>query len=164
MLVCILSDNFKITKTIIMKKALYLRLAIILIMGSCTQEKKSSIEGAWQLIETQSVTNGKTETTYPGVLVGKEFKTWSDKNFMFVGRWTDDSIVTDNYGFGTYTLNGNNYKETILYHFNKPYEGQTIKMKLEFRNDTIFQIYHRLDTAGNPDEKVYSVEKYIRLK
>jgi hypothetical protein len=37
-------------------------------------------------------------------------------------------------------------------------------MKLDLRNDTIFQVYHRLDTAGKPDEKVYSVEKYIRLK
>jgi hypothetical protein len=147
-----------------MKKAIYLSLVIIFISGSCTQEKKSPIEGAWQLIETQSVENGKTVTTYPGVLVGKEFKTWSGKNFMFVGRWTENSIITDNYGFGTYSLNGNEYEETILYHFNKPYEGQTIRMKLELRNDTVFQVYHRLDTAGMPDEKVYSVEKYVRMK
>jgi hypothetical protein len=147
-----------------MKKAICLSVVIILITGSCSQVKKSPIEGAWQLIETQSVTNGKTETTYPGVLVGKEFKTWTEKNFMFVGRWTENSIVTDNYGFGTYILKGNNYEETILYHFNKPYEGQTIKMNLELRNDTVFQVYHRLDTAGKPDERVYSVEKYVRLK
>jgi hypothetical protein len=84
---------------------------------------------------------------------------------MFVGRWTENSKVTDNYGFGTYTLDEkNNYAETIQYHFNRPYERQTIRMKLELKNDTIFQIYHRLDTAGNPDEKIYSVEKYIRLK
>jgi hypothetical protein len=146
-----------------MKKTIYLSLVILLIIGSCVQDKKS-IEGAWQLVETQSVTNGKVETTYPGVLVGKEFKTWSEKNFMFVGRWTENSIITDNYGFGTYTLEGNKYEETILYHFNRPYEGQTIKMKLELKNDTISQIYHRLDTTGRPDEKVYSVEKYIRLK
>jgi hypothetical protein len=147
-----------------MKKVIFLGLVIALIIGSCTQEKKSPIEGAWQLIETQNVTNGKVETTYPGVLVGKEFKTWSEKNFMFVGRWTENSITTDNYGFGTYTLEGNKYEETIFYHFNRPYEGQTIKMKLELRNDTLSQIYHRLDTTGKPDEKVYSVEKYARLK
>jgi hypothetical protein len=147
-----------------MKKSLYLSLVFTIITGCSTQEKKLSIEGAWQLIQTQSVTNGKTETTYPGLLVGKEFKTWSEKNFMFVGRWTENSVVTDNYGFGTYSLDGTNYEETILYHFNKPYEGQTIKMKLELKNDTIFQTYHRLDTAGNPDEKIYSVEKYIRLQ
>jgi hypothetical protein len=147
-----------------MKKTIYLSLVIILITGNCTRDKKSQIEGAWQLVVTQSVANGKVETTYPGVLVGSEFKTWSEKNFMFVGRWTENSTTTDNYGFGTYTLEGNNYEETILYHFNRPYEGQTIKMKLDLRNDTIFQVYHRLDTAGKPDEKVYSVEKYIRLK
>jgi hypothetical protein len=147
-----------------MKKIIYLVLIILLVTGSCTKEKKSSIEGTWQLIETQSVTNGKIITDYPGVLVGKEFKSWSKKNFMFVGRWTEDSITTDNYGFGTYTLDENKYEETILYHFNRPYEGQTIKMKLDLRNDTIFQVYHRLDITGKPDEKVYSVEKYIKLK
>lgn len=147
-----------------MKKIFYLSLVILLISVSCTQKKKLPVEGAWQLIGTQSVTNGKVETTYPGVLVGSEFKSWSQKNFMFVGRWIEDSITTDNYGFGTYTLDGDNYAETVLYHFNRPYEGQTIKMKLELRNDTLFQIYHRLDSTGKPDEMVYSVEKYIRLK
>jgi hypothetical protein len=147
-----------------MKTIIYLGLTIIIISIGCTDKKKASIEGAWQLIGTQSVTNGKVETTYPGVLVGNEYKTWSEKNFMFVGRWTENSVTTDNYGFGTYTLNGNEYEETILYHFNRPYEGQTIKMKLELRNDTIFQIYHRLDSAGKPDEMVYSVEKYVKVK
>ncbi len=147
-----------------MKKTFYLCLVIILITGNCTKEKKSPIEGAWQLVVTQSVANGKIATSFPGVLVGSEYKTWSEKSFMFVGRWTENSIITDNYGFGTYTLNGNNYEETILYHFNRPYEGQTIKMKLDLKNDTIFQIYHRLDSTGKLDEKVYSVEKYIRLK
>ncbi len=147
-----------------MKKTIYLSLVILILTGSCTQKKKLSVEGTWQLIGTQSVTNGKVETTYPGVLVGSEFKSWSQKYFMFVGRWTEDSITTDNYGFGTYTLDGDKYAETILYHFNRPYEGQTIKMKLELRNDTLFQIYHRLDSTGKPDEMVYSVEKYIRLK
>jgi len=147
-----------------MKNSIYLSLVIIMVFVSCTPKKATSIDGAWQLIQTQNVANGKTETTYPGVLVGSEYKTWAGKNFMFVGRWTENSTITDNYGFGTYSLEGNDYSETILYHFNKPYEGKTIRMKLEFKNDTIFQIYHRLDTLGNPDEKVYSVEKYVRSK
>jgi hypothetical protein len=147
-----------------MKKTIYLCLFILLISGSCSRGKKLPIEGIWQLVQTQSVTNGKTETDYPGALVGSEFKAWSEKNFMFVGRWKADSVTEDNYGFGTYTLDGNKYAETILYHFNRPYEGKTITMELDFRNDTIFQVYHRLDSAGQPDEKVYSVEKYVRLK
>jgi hypothetical protein len=141
----------------------YVMVTSFIIM-SCETKENRYPQGPWQLIETQSVTNGTVETTYPGVLVGKEFKTWTEKNFMFVGRWIENSITTDNYGFGTYTLDGNKYEETILYHFNRPYEGQTIKMKLDYRNDTLFQVYHRLDSTGKSDEKVYSVEKYIRLK
>ena len=147
-----------------MKNSIYLSIVFMILSVSCAPKKSASIDGSWQLVQTQSVTNGKTETTYPGQLVGSEYKTWAGKNFMFVGRWTENSTITDNYGFGTFNLDGNDYSETILYHFNKPYEGQTIKMKLEFKNDTIFQIYHRLDTLGNPDEKVYSVEKYVRVR
>jgi len=147
-----------------MKKIIYLCLVMLLISGSCTRGKKLPIEGIWQLVQTQSVTNGQTVTDYPGALVGSEFKAWSEKNFMFAGRWKEDSITTDNYGFGIYTLDGNKYAETILYHFNRPYEGKTIKMELDLRNDTIFQIYHRLDSTGKPDKNVYSVEKYVRLK
>ncbi len=147
-----------------MKKTIYLSLVIFLIVGSCTREERLPIEGTWQLVQTQSVTNGKIVTDYPGTLVGSEFKSWSEKNFLFVGRWKEDSITTDNYGFGTYTLDGNKYSETILIHFNRPYEGKTIEMELDLRNDTIFQIYHRLDSTGKPDKNVYSVEKYVRLK
>ena len=89
---------------------------------------------------------------------------WSEKNFMFVGRWQQDSVTIDNYGFGTYILNGNEYEETVMYHFMKEYQDQKIKMTLELKNDTLVQVYHPVDSTGKSIENISSVEKYVRLK
>ena len=147
-----------------MKKILFFGLISILVISACTKQTGKYPRGAWQLIQTQSIKNGKVEITYPGILVGNEFKMWSEKNFMFVGRWKEDTLVTDNYGYGTYTLEGNQYEETVLYHFSKNYEGQKLKMTLELRNDTLIQTYHRFDSTGKLSEDVTSVEKYVPVK
>jgi len=83
---------------------------------------------------------------------------------MFVGRWVQDSVTTDNYGFGAYTLNGKAYEETVIQHFRKEYQGQKIRMTLELVNDTIIQVYHPCDSAGRPVTEISSVEKYVRIR
>lgn len=67
----------------------------------------------------------------------------------------------DNYGGGTYTINGNQYVETIKYHFTKDYVGKILKMSLELQNDTLIQNYHLVDSAGRQIENKSSIEKYI---
>ncbi len=147
-----------------MKKLILPLLAIAFAINACSDVRAKYPQGAWQLVRSESIKNGETTVTYPGIMVGSEYKMWSDKNFMFVGRWTEDSVTTDNYGFGTYVLNGKDYEETILYHFMKEYQGQKIKMTLELMNDTLVQVYHPVDSAGKSIENISSVEKYIRLK
>jgi hypothetical protein len=139
-------------------------LVIAMVLNACSGTGRSYPLGAWQLVRSESIENGSNTVTYPGILVGSEFKIWSEKNFMFVGRWQEDSVTTDNYGFGTYTLNGKDYEETVLYHFMKEYQGQKIKMTLEYMNDTLVQVYHPVDSSGSPIENISSVEKYVRLK
>lgn len=139
-------------------------LAVVMAINACSSDRHDYPKGAWQLIRSESIDNGKTTITYPGIQKGSEFKMWSEKNFMFVGKWTQDSVTTDNYGFGTYTLKGKEYEETIYYHFMKQYQGQTIKMTLELRNDTLVQVYHHFDSTGKAIENILSVEKYVKLK
>jgi hypothetical protein len=147
-----------------MKNLILPLLAVAIAMNACSEVSVKYPQGAWQLIRSESIDNGKTTITYPGILVGSEYKIWSEKNFMFVGRWTQDSVTIDNYGFGTYILNGKEYEETVHYHFMKEYQGQKIKMTLELRNDTLVQVYHPVDSAGKSIENISSVEKYVRLK
>ena len=146
-----------------MKKYLFvLLLPFLLTFISCSSNRLPS--GAWQLVRSESVTNGKTTVNYPGKMVGSEYKFWSEKNFMFVGRWTRDSVSTDNYGFGEYTLEGKDYQETVLRHFRKEYQGQKIRMTLEMSRDTIIQVYHPYDSTGRQMTEISSVEKYVRIR
>jgi hypothetical protein len=63
---------------------------------------------------------------------------------------------------GTFTLNGNIYEETILYHFDQAYEGNKNKIWLEIRNDTLIHIFP-VDNAGKPNPTRHWTEKYTRL-
>ncbi|HLF34340.1 MAG TPA: hypothetical protein VI583_08885 [Cyclobacteriaceae bacterium] len=147
-----------------MKKSIFSGLMILFLLSNCARQETTYPQGAWKLIQAQSIENGKVTTTYPGILIGNEYKMWSEKNFMFVGRWEEDTIITDNYGYGTYTLEGNEYEETVLYHFVNNYQGKSLKMTLELKNDTLIQVYHPVDSIGRQSENVSSVEKYIRMK
>ena len=147
-----------------MKKPIFPGLIILFLFTTCTRQETTYPQGAWKLIQTQSIQNGEATITYPGLLIGNEYKMWSEKNFMFVGRWEEDTIITDNYGYGTYTLDGNQYVETVLNHFVNNYEGKSLKMTLELKNDTLIQVYHPVDSTGRQSENVSSVEKYIRMK
>jgi hypothetical protein len=147
-----------------MKKSVYCIIIMLVITTACARQADKYPLGGWQLVQTQSIENGKMKVTYPGILVGNEYKMWSEKNFIFFGRWKTDSVTTDNYGYGTYTLNGKDYEETVMYHFMKEYEGQKIKMSMELINDTLIQIYHPVDSTGVQSESISSVEKWVRRK
>lgn len=146
-----------------MKKTLFLGLIISLIIVSCAKQESKFPQGAWQLVQTQSVANGKAEVRFPIIWTGSQIKMWSEKHFMFVGRWNKDTLHGDMYGGGTYTLEGNQYEEYVLYHNFKAFEGQKVPMSLELRNDTLIQTFHPVDSTGKQVENIL-VEKYIRLK
>jgi hypothetical protein len=67
-----------------MKRVIFLSLVIALIIGSCTQEKKSPIVGAWQLVYAK---NRSMEETFPAQVSGEEIKTFTKGHFTFVGQY-----------------------------------------------------------------------------
>jgi len=143
-----------------MKKILFLSLIISSIIVSCTQEKKSPIEGTWKLI----LGNPKLDddTSFQTMVKWGQIKTWSKEYFTFVGHYDQDTISFDVFGGGTYTLNGDKYEEHVIYHNDKSYIGTKYKCILEIRNDTLFQKC-RMDNNWKLQED-YGTEKYIRLK
>jgi hypothetical protein len=82
---------------------------------------------------------------------------------MFVARIKTDTTVEDGYGVGTFKLQGNRYEETITYLSYKPWEGKTIKMTLEIKNDTLIQKYP-VDENGQLEKEWSNIEKYVRIK
>ena len=142
-------------------KSFYIFL-IVFIIGACSPQKGFNIEGAWKLVLYQTIIGDSVVNEFPGKSKIDVTKIWSENHSMMVGRSKSDTIVEDWYGVGTYTLEGNKYVETTNILFYKPWEGTTIKMKMEMKNDTLI-IYYPVDDKGQMDKNIAWIEKCIRL-
>ena len=142
-----------------MKKTVLLILIFPFIIGSCTKDESHPFEGVWKLIY---YTNG--EISYPGEITGSGAKVWTKGGFAFVGEYQIDTVTIDNYGWGTYKISeSTRYEESIIFHHSAPsLNGQTLKMHLELRNDTLIQSWP-VDEDWNLEED-HRIEKYVRLK
>ncbi len=139
---------------------------IILVMaGGCTGKKRSPIEGAWKMVYFRSIRNDTVRMQFPGPKMEvSDIKLWSGNHVAFVGRFHRDSTFSDNYGGGTYKLEGNRYEESLDYHSNKSLVGKKLKMTIEIRNDTLFQIFPVNEDGEIADRSSYIVEKFVRLE
>jgi hypothetical protein len=136
---------------------------IVFIIGACTSQKSLKIEGVWKLVQYQTINGDSVINEFPGKRDINVTKIWSENHVAFVGTDKCDTIVWDDwYGVGTYTLEGNKYVETSGILFYKPWEGTTIKMKMEMKNDTLI-IYYPVDDKGQMDKKEAWIEKYVRI-
>lgn len=142
-----------------MKKLIFLGLIVFVTIGSFAQGKKSSIEGAWKLIYAKWAS---FDQTFPAKVQGSAIKIWTKEHFAFVGQFKIDTAVMDNYGWGTYALDGNKYTENVVLHADKASIGKTIKLILEIRNDTLTQSYPADENWKLPEK--FSIEKYVRVK
>jgi len=149
-----------------MKKVIFFGLIISLMILSCAKQESKFPQGVWQLVQTQTVGNGVTIVGFPVNWSGSMIKMWSEKHWTNVDKSIRYyTMRKDMYAGGTYTLEGNQYEEQILYHNNKDYEGRiSANMTLELRNDTLIQSYHPLGSDGHVVESVSNIEKYIRLE
>jgi len=146
-----------------MKFNLIYCLMIALSIGGCSQPKNSKIEGAWKLVQYQTINGDSVTNEFPGKRDINVTKIWSGNHVAFAGTDKCDTIVEpDWYGVGTYTLEGNKYVETTSILFYKPWEGTTIKMKMEMKNDTLI-VNYPVDDKGQMDKDWAWIDKYVRL-
>ena len=145
-----------------MKTRLLCCLVIAISMCAC-QKKSLNIEGAWRQVESQTIKGNSTVIEFPGKTNVDDIKIWSGNHFMFVARIKTDTTVEDMYGVGTFKLEGNKYEENLQIINYKPWEGKTIKMLLEMKNDTLIQTFP-VDDKGQMDKDWAVIEKYIRRK
>jgi len=146
-----------------MKKILPLCLMIPMFFGSCSRVQHSPMEGAWKLAYEYEVRGDQTTLIFPGESRGSEIKMWSGERWALVGVFIEDSTVTDNFGGGRFTLEGTNYQEIVEYHSATEYLGQTVKLYLEIRNDTLTQIWP-VDENGVPVKSLHYMEKWVKFK
>ena len=146
-----------------MKSSLFYCILIFFSLIGCSQKKNLNIDGAWKVVQRQSISGDKVVTDFPGKDEVDVVKIWSGNHFMDVGRSKSDTIVTNEFAYGTFKLDGSKYEEYVKYLFYKPYEGTTVKLSLVLRNDTLIQTFP-VDDKGQPDKNGAWVEKYIKLK
>jgi hypothetical protein len=136
---------------------------ISLIISGCKQEKKSSIEGAWNLVSWQHFVGDTLIWTFPGDYTGSDIVIFSERHILSVGQFRKDTTDMNNYVGASYTLDGNRLEETLLYFPNSDMVGQTVKQILELRNDTLIKSYP-CDDNWELMKNGYSIEKYVQLK
>ena len=146
-----------------MKTKLFCFLMIAFSISAFSQKKSINIEGAWKMVQYQTINGNSVINEFPGKSVKDVIKIWSGNHFMSVGQTKVDTTVSDSYVSGTYKLDGNKYEENVKILFYKPWEGKTIKMTLEMKNDTLVQTYP-VDEKGKMDKDVAWIEKYVRIK
>ena len=150
-------------KSELMKRNLLLCLIMPMLMGSCTPDKVSPMEGAWKLAYEYEVKGENTSLLFPGVSQGSEIKMWTGDRWALVGVFIEDSTITDNFGGGKFTLEGTNYQEIVEYHSARKYLGTTVKLYLEIKNDTLTQFWP-VDEEGEPDKSHHYIEKWVRFE
>lgn len=142
-----------------MKKIGLISIVLTFLISGCVQEEKSPIEGAWQMIYFNVP---EIQYTFPDQVGGSQIKIWTAEHFAFAGQFIIDTTMTDNFGWGTYTIDGNKYSEHVILHASESTIGQTVRILIEVSNDTLTQEYPADENWVLPEE--YSIEKYIRVK
>ena len=146
-----------------MKKTVLLLLVLFLGYEAWSQEKKSPIDGVYKLAYEYEVTDANSTLIYPDENQGSELKIWSEGTFTLVGVFVKGSDYTDNFGAGTFTLEGNRYEETVLFHSAPQYMGEVVKLRLEMKGDTITQ-WWPVDDNCEPIKSHYYMEKWVKLQ
>ena len=151
------------------KLTLFLIGALFLLVG-CTTKKKESIEGVWQMVSAKWIDDSgflSKDTAvflFPGDVQGGQIKAWLDGYVVMAGTSKVlDYDESPSYVAATYTLDGDRYSETIIYHDWTASPGTVVNMILELKNDTLIQKFP-VDENWNLNEKGYMYEKYVRMK
>lgn len=119
------------------------------------------MEGAWKLALEIEVRGDESTILYPGNTQGIETKLWSGDRWALVGVFVEDSVLTDVFAGGKFTIEGNDYREIVEYHSAPEYLGQTVKLYLEIKGDTLTQ-YWPVDEQGEPEKSLHYMEKWVR--
>ena len=147
-------------------------LGLLVIPIACSQTEKttsqvngkeSPLEGSWELVENR-VDGNVVKPMRP-----QQFKMFHDGFFSFMHLNPDGSFHGS--GAGTYSLDGNQYKETFRYYNDTTWIGYADQQTWELRGDTLIfsgfkNVFDRTGKKLPPDtwggDKF--VEKRVRAK
>jgi hypothetical protein len=125
---------------------------------------KSPIVGTWQLLSGTLIENADTSVTdyTDGVSM---IKIINDTHFAFVNHDLNhgkDTTASFSAGGGRYTLNGDNYTESLEYCSAREWEGNEFKFTVELRNDSLIQ--KGIEKIENIGVERMNIEVYKRIE
>ena len=139
----------------------WLTLVFCVTLFGCLGERRNQLEGTWRFVAGG---NTAADTTYDYARMGYDgLKMYCDNHFMFVGRFGQNDSAENNYGGGTYTLEGNILTEVIRYFPVPAMIGDTLSYEVRFSGDTLTQQGPR-KIGKYRDAKWGLREVYIRAK
>ncbi|WET01660.1 hypothetical protein [Flavobacterium sp. YJ01] len=146
-----------------MKKVISI-LVLIIIMTSCTSEKKNSIEGTWRLISAETTEKDSTFSTFNKN--AKMIKIINETHFAFLNHdlknGKDSTTALYFAGGGKYTLKDSIYTENLEYFNNRNWENNKFEFVVKVQNDTLIQKgIEKVEKLG-VDHII--IEKYVREK
>lgn len=124
-----------------------------------TESSVHSIEGTWKLFYGSIKENDSLQIR--DVSKSDFIKIINDSHFAFFNqvKGTSESFYG---GGGTYTLEGDDYIESLDYIGSTEIRGHKFPFSIELKGDTLIQHGHEKVKTANIDR--YIVEKYIRVK
>ena len=156
--------NCKFIKMFNINKNIFLVLATLCLIN-CTSNKdqttstpSSSIEGTWKMIYAETVENDSLQVKE---LTKTEFiKIINESHFGFFNQ--NITNAEEYYsGSGTYTLNGDQYTETLKFTSVNSIRNHEFPFTIAIIGDTLIQSGTEVVKAAGIDRKI--IEKYIRL-
>lgn len=123
-----------------------------------TAPTQNKIVGTWELVYAETIENEVLEIK--DLNTTRFIKIINDSHFSFVNQGENSS---DEFygGAGTYTLNGDDYVETLQFTSLEAFRNHKFPFKVEFKGDTLIQTgIEEIKAAGI---KRTITEKYIKL-
>ena len=128
------------------------------LLASCGKPQSKSLEGTWKMVYAETLENDSLTIKD---LTNVEFvKIINENYFAFFNQQTDSENAFYG-GGGTYTLNGNNYSETLSFISVKNLRGHVFPFQIEFSGDTLIQSGIEKVEKANINRKI--IEKYIKI-
>jgi hypothetical protein len=130
------------------------------------QESKplQNLSGTWQLISSKVIEKGDTALTF-AAKDQKMIKMFNDTHFAFfmhdLKKGADSATAAFSGGGGTYTLQGDQYKEHLEFCNYRGWENLDFTFTLTIKNDTLLQQGVEKIDSLNVDRII--IEQYTKL-
>jgi hypothetical protein len=147
-----------------MKKIIFLSMIILIIIVNCTQrEVKSPYEGVWKVVSWKSMVGDSLTWKFPGTYTGSEISIIAKNHFLWGGRYMRDTTFINNWGGGTYTLDGNRLVHSFLWCVDQSMVGTQRRLLWELKNDTAIYSWP-CDENWQLNKDKYYIQKLVRVE